>query len=167
MRYCRDMKHHPPALSREQREKRRLRAATLFKKGWSHADIARKLGISNAAVTQWRTAYSQGGAQALKSKGHSGFSSRLTAKKKKKFKQAILTGPLAYGYETNLWTLSRLAAVMKKVTGIQFGPVWTWNIVRNLGFTPQKPKLKAIQRDEAAIAGWKAAKLPALKKMGA
>ena len=157
---------HISSLSREQREKRRLKAAKLFKKGLSHADIARKLGVTNAAITQWRAVYSRGGAKALRSKGHPGFASKLTAKKQEKFRKAILEGPLVHGYTTNLWTLPRLSAMMKKVTGVRFNPVWTWRMVRRMGFTPQKPQMKAKQRKERVIAGWKAKTLPKLKKMG-
>lgn len=160
------MKHHTPSLSREEREKRRAKAATLFKKGVSHADISRRLGVTPAAVTQWRNRYAHGGKRALASKGHSGFPSRATPEKRARFKADILKGPLAHGYPTNLWTLPRLAAVLAKITRVKYSEVWVWNIVRDLGFTPQKPQVKAKQRDEKAIAGWKTTTLPRLKKMG-
>lgn len=160
------MKHHSSSVSREEREKRRLKAAKLFKKGVTQAEVARKLRVSTAAVAYWHTAYEEGGVAALRSKGHTGFSSRLTPEKRLLFKKAILKGPLAHGYETNLWTLPRLSAVMKKVAKVKFSDVWTWNIVRSLGFTPQKPQMKAVQRNEAAIAGWCVKTLPGLKKMG-
>lgn len=161
------MNHHTSPVSREEREKRRLKAAQLFKKGFTQADVARKLRVSTAAVAHWRKAYRHGGAKALRSKGHTGFPSRLTNTKKRLFKKAILEGPLAHGYETNLWTLPRLSAIMKKVARVKFSEVWTWKIVRDLGFTPQKPQMRAVQRDEAAIAGWCVKTLPGLKKMGA
>lgn len=160
------MKHHHASLSREKREKQRLKAAKLFKKGVSQAEIARRFGISTPAASYWYAAYQKGGEAALRSKGHTGFSSKLTPEKRLLFKKAILKGPLAHGYETNLWTLPRLSALMKKVAGVKFSEVWTWKIVRELGFTPQKPQAKAIQRDEVAIAGWCTTTLPGLKKMG-
>ena len=161
------MKHHTPSLSREQREKRRSKAAMLFTKGIAHAEIARRLGVTPAAVTQWRKSYAHGGKKALASKGHSGFPSKVTPEKRSRFKAEILKGPLAHGYPTNLWTLPRLAAVLAKITRTTFSEVWVWKIVRDLGFTPQKPQVKAKQRDEQAIAGWKTTTLPELKKMGA
>lgn len=161
------MKRHIPSLSREERERRRVQAATLFKKGVSHAEIARRLAVTPAAVTQWRNAYSHGGRKALASKGPSGFPSKVTPEKRIRFKAAILKGPLASGYPTNLWTLPRLSAVLAKIVRVRFSEVWVWNIVRDLGFTPQKPAVKAKQRDEKAIRGWKAVTLPRLKKMGA
>lgn len=161
------MKHHTPSLSREERERRRTKAAKLFKKGISHAEISRRLGVTPAAVTQWRNAYAHGGKKSLASKGHSGFPSKVTPEKRIRFKAEILKGPLAHGYPTNLWTLPRLASVLAKIVRVRFSEVWVWTIVRDLGFTPQKPQVKARQRDEQAIAGWKAVTLPKLKKMGA
>ena len=157
---------HTPLLSRKKREQKRLYAAKLFKKNIPQAEIARRLKVTPAAVNYWHIDWKQGGKKALKSKGHPGFPSKLIPKDRTAFKEAILKGPLAYGYETNFWTLSRLSAVMKKVTGVKFSDVWTWHIVRDLGFTPQKPQVRAAERDEAAIAAWKKKRLPGLKKMG-
>jgi len=157
---------HITSLSREQREKVRFKAGKLFKKNIPQAEIARRLKVTPAAVNYWRTEWDKHGKEGLKSKGHPGFQSRLTEDKRILFKQAILKGPLEYGFETNLWTLSRLATVMKKVTRIKFGHNHTWEIVRELGFTCQKPQVRAVQRDEAAIKAWKEKRLPGLKKMG-
>jgi transposase len=154
------------SLSREERERARFKAAKLFKKGVSQAEIARKLKATPAAVHYWHTAWKKRGKEGLRSKGHPGFASSLTKQDRIKFKRAVLKGPLAYGYETDFWTLPRLSAVMKKVTGIRFSDVWTWHIVRSLGFTPQKPQVRAIERDEAEIKAWKEKRLPGLKKMG-
>lgn len=155
-----------PSLSRKDKEKRRLRAAKMFEKGFSQAEVSKKLKVTPTAVCQWWQVWENKGADALKSKGHPGFESKLTDKKRKAFKKAILKGPDAFGYETSLWTLPRLKAVMKKVNKLEFSEVWIWKIVRDLGFTPQKPQVKAKQRDEKKIKQWKEKTLPDLKKMG-
>lgn len=158
---------HISSLSYKEREKVRLTAGKLFRRGISQAEVARRLKATPAAVNYWHSAWKDRGINGLKSKGHTGFASKLTEERRLRFKLAILEGPLEHGYQTNLWTLPRLAAVMKKSTGIQFSEVWTWHIVRSLGFTPQKPQVRARERDEKAIAEWKAKRLPCLKKMGA
>lgn len=157
---------HIASLSREKREKMRFKAARFFKKNLAQAEIARKLKVTPAAVNYWHIDWKNHGKEGLKSKGRPGFKSRLTDDKRSVFKRAVLKGPLVYGFETNLWTLTRLAVVMKKTTGIKFGHDRTWQIVRELGFTCQKPQVRATERDEAAIKAWKAKRLPGLKKMG-
>lgn len=157
---------HISSLSREGREKARLAAGKLFRKGISQAEVARRFGATRTAALYWYRAWRKKGAKGLRSKGQPGFASRLTEEKRKIFKRAIEQGPERHGFETQLWTLSRLAAVMKKTTGVRFGHNHTWEIVRSLGFTCQKPQVKARERDEKAIAEWKAKRLPGLKKMG-
>ena len=159
-------KQHRSSLSRKDKEKRRLNAGKMFANGLSQAEIARKLKVTPTAVNQWHKAWDESGIEALKSIGIPGPQSELTAEKRKAFKKAILKGPESFGYETDLWTLPRLKAVMKKVNRIDFSEVWIWHIVRSLGFTPQKPQVKAKQRNEEAIALWKTKTLPGLKKMG-
>jgi transposase len=138
----------------------------MFRRGATQAEVARKLRVSTAAACKWHALWDEKGMPGLDSKGPSGFASALDAQGKKKFEKAILRGPLAAGYETNLWTLTRLRKVLKKETKISYGPVRTWQVVRELGFTPQKPVLKDVERDERAIADWKTRRLPGLKKMG-
>lgn len=154
------------SLSRERREQVRLKAGKLFEKGIHQAEVARKLGVTPAAVNYWHKDWENHGREGLKSLGPPGFNSKLTKEKRQSFKRAILKGPLAYGYETNLWTLPKLAAVMKKVAKIQFSEVWTWHIVRDLGFSPQKPQVKAREQNQQAVSQWKTKTLPGLKKMG-
>lgn len=157
---------HISSLSHKEREKVRLKAGKLFQRGISQAEIARKFKATPAAVNYWHAAWKKHGIQGLKSKGHTGFTSKLAEEKRLLFKKAILKGPLEYGYETDLWTIPRLSAVLRKVTGFRCSDVWTWHIVRSLGFTPQKPQVQPRQRDEKAIAEWKTKTLPGLKKMG-
>ncbi len=157
---------HISSLSREGREKARLAAGTLFRTGISQAEVGRRFGATRTAALYWYRAWKKKGIKGLKSKGRSGFASKLSTSKRSVFKKAILKGPLSHGFPTNLWTLPRLRVVMKHTTGVRFSTVWTWHIVRELGFTPQKPQVRAAKRDEAAIAAWKAKRLPGLKKMG-
>jgi putative transposase len=157
---------HISTLSRKEREKTRLKAGKLFQKGLSQAEVARRFKVTPAAVNYWHEAWKTKGVRGLQSKGQTGFPSRLTEEKRTVFRRAILKGPQEYGFETNLWTLSRLASVMKKTTGVTFGHNHTWEIVRALGFTCQKPQVRARERDEEAIKAWKTKRLPGLKKMG-
>lgn len=158
---------HKLLLSRKDKEKRRLKAAKMFEKGQSQAAVARKFNITTAAINQWHEAWKRGGAKALKSKGHPGFPSELTETDRRRLKKIILAGPGRYGYQTELWTLSRMAAVIKKEFRITFTEVWVWKIVISLGFTCQKPQLKSKERNEKAIIKWKTETFPGLKKMGA
>lgn len=155
------------SLARNALERRRLKAGTLFKNGTPQAETARLLGVTPAAASQWHRAWKKRGVRGLKSKGRPGPSPKLTPAKAAKIKAAILKGPRAFGYGTDLWTLERIRSVTRRVAKLSFGVAWTWHIVTALGFSCQKPQLKARERNERAIATWKRKTFPALKKMGA
>src|ERR1044072_5784792 len=88
-------------------ERRRKRAAAMFAKGDAPAEVARRVGVSRQAATRWRDAWSQGGDAALRSKGAAGPKARLSVEQRQHITAALLEGPIARGYRTNLWTMPR------------------------------------------------------------
>jgi transposase len=158
--------YHTSSSSRKRLEQRRMKAGKLFQKGCAQAELARTLRVTPAAVNQWHSIWKECGLSGLKSKGHPGAETALTKEKAVKLKRAILKGPRAFGYATDLWTLERIRAVAKKEAKLSFGTTWIWHAVIALGFSCQKPIKRAVERDERAITAWKLNTFPALKKMG-
>lgn len=152
---------------RQALERRRFKAIKLHKKGFSQYRIAKDLGVSFEAVSNWVEVYEQQGLKGLKTQGSPGPKSQLTDNDRKKLKAAILKGPEAFGYDTGIWTLQRIAAVIRKLTETTFQTTQTWRIVTALGFSCQKPIARAKERNEAKIQSWKLNSFPRLKKMGA
>ena len=133
----------------------------------SQADVARTVRVTPAAVHGWYHAWNADGMRGLRSRGHTGFPSSFTDHDRTKLKKAIIGGARKFGYATDLWTLERIAAVMKRATRKSFCTAWTWHIITELGFSPQKPARLSKERDEDAIGNWKQHLFPRLKKMGA
>src|SRR5437773_9785793 len=86
-------------------EQRRLRAARLFAKGMRPAEVARELGVSRQSATAWHHAWQEHGVRGLRQAERTGRPPRLTAKELKDIQRALLEGPSAYGWKTELWTL--------------------------------------------------------------
>ena len=158
--------HHTSSLSREAKERRRLKAGQMFKKGMTQAEVARRLLVTAAAVNLWHHQWKKKGMRGLKSKGQTGFPSQMTEGDCLKLRKAILNGATKCGYETDMWTLERISAVMKRITKKSFGTTWTWHIVTRLGFTCQKPERRSKERNEEEIRRWREITFPRLKKMG-
>jgi transposase len=157
---------YTPSLARKRLERRRLKAGKLFGKGTTQAEAARLLRVTPAAVNQWRRVWQRHGMDGLKSKGRPGPVTALTPVKARRIKAALLKGPRAFGYSTDLWTLECIRTVVRRVTGLSFGLTWIWQIVTNLGFSCQRPQLRNKERDESAIVHWRSVTFPVLKKMG-
>ena len=149
---------HPSPSSRRDAhalERRRLKAALFFNKGRSQAEVAQSLAVSRAAVHYWYIMWKKKKKDGLKSKGRPGPRSKLTPEKIKKVKMVILKGAAAAGYDTDLWTLSRIQKTIQKTVRVAIGQTHTWSVIHSLGFTCQKPETRYRDRDEAAIKRWK------------
>jgi transposase len=145
-------------------EKRRQQAARLFTKDYSAPAVARRLGVARQVAYRWKKSWDQGGSAALASKGPAGPKPRLTPEQTRKVTQALLAGPAAHGYKTALWTLPRVARLIKDLTGVKYHPGHVWRLLGASGFSCQRPERRAVERDEKAIARWKRVVWPALKK---
>jgi transposase len=163
------MKHkgHTSSLAQEKREKlekRRLQAGAMFAKGKRQADVVKKLGVSAEAAHKWHSTWKKKGLKGLKSKGTPGPERKLTPAKLKKVEKAILKGPNTHGYATDMWTLARIGAVIKKTTGVEHGSTHIWRTMKAIGWTNQKPKTRPAERNEEAIHHWKQYTLREIKK---
>ena len=145
-------------------ESRRLQAAKLFAKDCSTPEVARRLGVARQVAYRWKNAWDKGGKEALVSKGPTGPKSKLTTEQTQKVTQALLEGPTKHGYKTDLWTLPRVALLIKDLTGVTYHPGHVWRLLGANGFSCQRPERRAVERDEPAIRRWQRVTWPALKK---
>jgi len=145
-------------------EKRRKKAAKLFAKDCSAPEVARCLGVARQVAYRWKGAWDQGGNEALASKGPAGPKAKLTVEQTQQVTEALLAGPAAQGYKTALWTLPRVASLIKDLTGVTYHPGHVWRLLGASGFGCQRPERRAVERDEKAIRRWRRTDWPALKK---
>lgn len=150
----------------EARAERRRRAAKLFTKGYSQAEVARQCGVSREAAREWYDTWKRSGIKGLGIIKKTGPSPRLTESGKKKVEQALLKGPRAFGYYTDLWTLERVAETIQKVAHIQYHPRHVWRVLLSMGWSCQKPKSRSRERNEQAIRNWVRYTWPRIQKKG-
>jgi len=145
-------------------EARRMHAADLFAKDVSQADIGRELEVSHQTVSDWHEKWAAGGKRALKSTGQPGRPPKVSQADLAKVERALEKGPKANGYPTELWTLARVADVIEKVTGVKYHPGHVWRVLRQMGWSRQRPARRAIERDDEAIEQWVNERWPKVKK---
>ena len=148
----------------QQMEQRRLKAAGLFEKGLGASEVARKLGVKRQSAHIWKTAWEQGGSASLRSSGPAGRKPRLNPLQKQEVIEALLAGPGKSGYATEVWTLPRVRALIRKRTGESYHESHVSRLLRSLGFSCQRPERRAVERDEQKITQWKRVQWPAIKK---
>jgi len=155
-----------PKGSSAQLEQRRRDAVAMLKRGVKPATVARALRVSLVSVGRWRRAADEGGAGALASTRSTGRPPKLSAARRHRLLDLLRQGPGRHGFRTGLWTLGRVAEVIRRRFGVSYHPSQVWRILRGLGWSCQKPQCRARERDEASIARWRRVVWPRLKKRG-
>src|SRR5271165_2145242 len=148
----------------DQLQRRRLRAARLFDRGWRKIEVARHVGVSAQSVGRWYAAWQARGTDGLKKAGRAGRKPRLGADQMELIEHALRQGPQALGYDTPLWTAARVADLIERQTSVRYHPDHIYRLLQQLGWSCQRPVGRALERDERAIRRWKRDRLPAIKK---
>lgn len=119
--------------------KRRYEAARLFAKGQRQADVARLLKVSRQSVSGWYRQWQEGGSKDLRGSRRAGRPPRLDEKQKARIRKGLLAGARAQDWPSDLWTLPRVAKLIDSVTGVRYHPGHVWRIMKELGWSLQRP----------------------------
>ncbi len=144
--------------------KKRLKAGRLLLSGKSCAEVAVAVEVARQTLYTWKRLLDEGGIDALRNVPERGRPAQLDAQQLAAVRAAILQNPTEHGFGTELWTLKRVGAVIERLHGVRFGQTQVWRILGALGFSPQKPEKRAIERKEDAVRSWKQRTWPSLKK---
>ncbi len=136
------------------REERRKQAWKLKEQGWQQQDIAVALGVSEGAVSHWMKRGREGGIEALEAQPPKGVSPRLTAEQKAQIPELLAKGAESYGFRGDVWTARRVAEVIAKTFGVRYHHDHVGRLMREAGWSRQKPVERASQRNEEALKQW-------------
>src|SRR5204862_264715 len=79
---------------------------------------------------------------------------RLRPEDLRRIERGLKRGPQALGYETSLWTSWRVAHLIEEECGVRYHASQAWRILRQLGWSCQRPVGRALERDEEKIRLW-------------
>src|SRR5918992_6093541 len=137
------------------REGRWLRAWELSQEGWPQQRIAAALGVTKGAVSQWLSRARAHGPPALRHCKSPGRRPKLAHQQRLQLLELLAQGPSAFGFGGDVWTQPRVAQVIRRHFRVQYHPSQVGRILKEYGWSRQKPLRRASQRDEAAIRRWK------------
>ena len=82
---------------------------------------------------------------------------RLSGAQLERLRAALEAGPAVWGWaEDQRWTLARAAALIARLFRVRYTLRGTSLLLHRMGFSPQVPVHRAAERDEDAIAAWRA-----------
>ena len=127
----------------------------LLREGHQPVEVAEMVGVDRRSVRRWKAAYREEGRKGIAAKPAPGRPPKLSDKQKMRLEKMLLKGAEAAGFPSNLWTCSRVVELIRKRLGVSYHVNHVGRVLRSLGWSPQKPSRRAIERDEEAIAQWK------------
>lgn len=103
-------------------EARRIAAMVRLKRGESTSQIARSLGVCIQSVQRWARCYRLHGNEGLRRLPKSGQRPKLAREKLIQLSGLLVKGPLAYGFETPVWTSERIASLIWSRFRVRYSP---------------------------------------------
>ena len=162
------MSWRPAKLTRTQLEERRREGVRLLRRGkLSQSEIARRLGVTRAAVSKWRRQLAERGPKAWRRGLPPGRPCKLGPEHRRKLRRLLDKGALAAGFDTERWTLRRIQQLIRREFGVSYNPCSLSYLLRQAGFSVQRPQPQSAERDEELIRAWLAKDWPRVKKVAA
>jgi transposase len=161
------MAWQPKRWTARQLEERRLAAGRLLRRGhYSQAEVARRMGVSEAAVSQWayRLDEAGGSTRGLKARRRTGRPSKLTPEEWQQVAGLVRAGARTCGFPTERWTLTRVAHLIQRTFGVRYHPNYLAERLHRLGLSPQQPRTRAKERDDALVKAWLQRDWPRIKR---
>ena len=151
-----------------QLKRRKQAAIRQVRAGKTCRSVARSVGVSKSTISRWsRAAAGHGHAGHAKSSldvKRAGRPRKLNETQIERLKKELLKGACHHGYDSDHWTLKRITGLIAKRFGVNYEASAVWHVMKRIGWSSQKPQLRAVQRDEAQIAHWQRYVFPQLKK---
>lgn len=126
----------------------------LLDEGRSPREVAKEVGCHPKSVPRWNKARADGGHRALSARPNTGRPPGLTDRQKKDLTRRLLAGALKNGFDTDLWTCPRIVVLIRRHHRVSYHHDHVGRLMAAMGFTCQKPKRRAVERDEEAIEHW-------------
>jgi len=132
--------------------------------GWTNSSIADALGVSEPAVCHWIKLAQAHGAAALYRRRPRGRRARLSKAQLRVIPKLLTKGAEHFGFEGDVWTCRRIATVILHELGVRYHHDHVRRMMRAFKWSPQRPVVRASERNEAAVAVWLTVTWPAIKK---
>jgi len=153
-----------PTGSPEELERRRVRALALLEQGLLPSEVARRVGVDRRSVRRWKAAARKHGEAGVRARAAPGRPPKFKAHQRRRLEALLFKGPLATGFDTDLWTCPRVAELIKQRFRVEYHVDHVGRLLHELGWSPQKPARRALERDEDRIRRWVREDWPRVKK---
>ena len=144
---------------------RTLAVRRVVEGGEKPSAVMASMGLCRTSIYPWIRKARKNGLRALASRKSQGPKPLLSHRQKQQVRRWIIgKDPRQYGLDFGLWTRKIVSGLIQERFGVSLCLTSVGKLLAELDITPQKPLRRAYERDEKAVAQWKAEDYPRLKK---
>jgi transposase len=130
------------------------------------SELARQLGYARQTLHRWFTEYEAGGLEALERTEAPGAVAKLTDKQTQWLVKTLSSkNPAQMQFAIALWTREIIREVIKRRFGVAMALTSVGKLMRRLGFSVQRPLIRAYERNPVAVDHWLKTQYPDIQKM--
>lgn len=142
----------------------RRSAVDAVRRGVGVGQVAKSYGVDRTTIYRWVTRFKSEGEQGLKRRPGSGRPRKLEELTEGELRDMVLTPPSEFGFESDLWTVSRLRRVIREQFEVWVSKNTVWRRLRDAGLTYQKPERAYFEIDEEARQQWLQDEVPKIRE---
>jgi transposase len=158
------MKRDGRKLDHKTLEEIRRMAVERVWEGEDPSEVIASYGFSRTTIYKWlQAAEGRTGLDALCSRKGTGRPPKLSSSQQRQiFRWINGKDPRQYGFDFGLWTRKVVSELVSDRFGIQLSLASVGKVLAKVGLTPQKPLMRAYERDPEAIEAWKRDTYPSI-----
>lgn len=142
----------------------RVRGVQAVLAGTPVVHVARALGVERTTLHRWLCRYREEGDPGLRRRLVSGRPRKLQCISEYHLKRIVLAPASRFGFETDLWTVGRLHAVLVDRFDEDVSEDTVWRRLRDAGLTWQTPEREYFQADPEKRQRWQQETLPTIRE---
>lgn len=142
----------------------RLHAVALNMEGKTAPEIAEILKVHRTKVCLWFRRWQTDGLDGILEGHRPGRPRRLSEKQCRSLADILDSGPVAYGFNSGVWTCPMVSRIIADEFAIHFHAAHVSRILHAIGFSVQRPKKTLARADQALQSRWIRYQYPSIKK---
>ena len=142
----------------------RVRAVDAVRNGMPVSQTATTFGVDRTTLHRWIARHDQDGEAGLQRRPVSGRPRVLSSFPAQRLKRIVLAPATTYGFETDLWTVGRLHAVLVERFQVEVSEDTLWRRLREAGLTWQTPERQYFEADPETRRRWQEETIPKIRE---
>jgi transposase len=148
----------------EYRVAKRLHAVILNSEGQTSGNVSAILKAPRSKVSEWLRNFDAYGVEGILEGYRTGRPTYLTEAQHTCLGDIVESGPVAYGFDSGVWTSPMIARVIQEEFEVSYHPGHVRKLLKEIGFSVQRPRRVLRRANPKEQDRWHRYTFPSLKK---